>query len=87
MGYMVHLLTLLALHGVQSINLSPLALSETQCEGLVCPGGCCPFYVGVCCPPDGMMFCAENLEQCPNPCFVDRQQCWCYTYNGDIWCD
>ena len=84
MSYFIYFSILLTFNGVQLINLSPF--SETQCDSMVCPGGCCPYYVGVCCPPDGMMFCAETLDQCPDPCFVDGEQCWCYTYSGDVWC-
>ena len=38
-------------------------LSVRQCEGTVCPGGCCP-EVGWFCCPDGT-YCASNADNCP----------------------
>merc|ERR1719438_582596 len=37
--------------------------ANKQCDGIECPGGCCP-YVGWYCCPDGM-YCAATAADCP----------------------
>merc|ERR1719466_299651 len=43
----------------QSASLKKVA----DCDGTVCPGGCCPEQNWYCCP-DGM-YCAANAGNCP----------------------
>ena len=38
-------------------------LSEANCDGVQCPGGCCPADNYVCC--EGGYFCGATLADCP----------------------
>merc|ERR1712045_877299 len=55
-------LTKLAMKKVVENNVK-VALKKKDCDGTVCPGGCCPEQNWYCCP-DGM-YCAANAGNCP----------------------
>merc|ERR1712168_399709 len=55
-------LTKLAMKKVVENNVK-VALKKKDCDGTVCPGGCCPEQNWYCCP-DGM-YCAADASNCP----------------------
>ena len=66
MKQLILLLILVAIISVQAMTL-PLALQvlrgiKGDCEGTVCPGGCCPYEGWQCCPDNET--CAETMQDC-----------------------
>merc|ERR1719153_1978168 len=44
--------------------------AKKQCDGTMCPAGCCPEQNWFCCPDN--MYCAATAADCP---FVAKKQC------------
>ena len=64
MKSLILLLVLVLAISVQAMKL-PLVLKmkiNRDCEGTLCPGGCCPYEDWFCCPD--MLTCAESEFDC-----------------------
>merc|ERR1719435_369633 len=49
---------------LMTCTVLPLLLTaKKQCDGTVCPGGCCPEQNWFCCPDD--LYCAATAADCP----------------------
>ena len=58
---------------VTAADLAPLGGGRSaQCDGTVCPSGCCPEPDWICCP--NTQYCASKPENCPPPGVVRNME-------------
>merc|ERR1711936_371105 len=76
----MRVLLLLAFLAVSAVVGVPAVVSahhplvkSTQCEGTICPGGCCPDAGWFCCPDN--INCAPTGQDCPGVCEDYEQSC------------